>query len=221
MKKIICLFLITFVNLFSNQVFVIGISGGSGSGKTTLARKLHEAFPEESIVICQDSFYKDLSYLPIEKRAHENFDHPDSIEFSLIEKQLRALKSFESIDLPEYDFKTHTRLSTSIFLEPKKIIILEGSMLLSEPHIRDLLDIKLFVQAPDDVRLIRRIHRDQSERGRSVPSILSQYTSTVRPMHHSFIEPSKSYADLIIPEGGENRIALDLLISKIETELKK
>jgi len=217
MYKLLSIFF--FCSLFCQEVLVVGISGGSGSGKSTLAKKLHSAFPEDSVILCQDSYYRDLSHLSSEERDKVNFDHPGALEFALMQEQLSSLKNYETILLPQYDFATHTRKPTYSTIKPKKILIVEGLMVLSEPGIRDLLDIKLFVDTAEDIRLIRRIHRDQTERQRSISSILEQYLETVRPMHLQFVEPSKRFADVIIPEGGENTIAVDLIIAKIENKL--
>lgn len=204
---------------FGSDVIMIAIAGGSGSGKTTIAQKIHDFFPDESILISQDFYYKDLSHLPLQESSKQNFDHPESLEFSLLRQQLLALKKGESVSLPQYDFATYVRKDESIAVEPKRIIIVEGLHLLAVPEVRDLFDLKLFVEASEDIRLIRRIYRDQIERGRTVPSILEQYLATVRPMHIEFVEPSKQYADLIIPEGGHNEPALDVIISKLKLEL--
>ncbi len=179
----IFIFLLFSSYAFCADVILIAIAGGSGSGKTTVAQKIHEVFPDDSILICQDYYYKDLSHLPIEERAKINFDHPDSIEFSLLREQLIALKKGKEVSLPQYDFKTHSRLNKSLSASSKKIIIVEGLHLLAVPEIKELFDLKLFVDASEDIRLIRRINRDQVERGRTVPSILAQYLATVRPMH--------------------------------------
>ncbi len=205
--------------VFGSDAIIVGIAGGSGCGKTTIARRLNEAFPETSVVIAQDNYYKDLSHLPMSERKYTNFDHPDSIEFTLMRDQLHALKKLRTVDMPQYDFSFHTRQSNTVHVEPKRIVLVEGLLLLAKPEIRDLLDIKLYVDTPEDIRLIRRINRDQSERSRSVPSILNQYLATVRPMHLEFIEPSKRHADLVIPEGGQNEKAIDIIIAKLQSEL--
>lgn len=218
MRKIF-IFLLFSSYAFCADVILIAIAGGSGSGKTTVAQKIHEVFPDDSILICQDYYYKDLSHLPIEERAKVNFDHPDSIEFSLLREQLIALKKGKEVSLPQYDFTTHSRINKSLSVSPKKIIIVEGLHLLAVPEIKELFDLKLFVDASEDIRLIRRINRDQVERGRTVPSILAQYLATVRPMHIEFIEPSKQHADLIIPDGGHNQPAVDVIIAKLRVDL--
>lgn len=205
---------------FCKETIMIGIAGGSGSGKTTIARKIHEAFPEDSILICQDFYYKDLSHLTMEERDKVNFDHPNSIEFSLMNKHLLELRNHNSVSIPQYDFTIHARKKNLIDIAPKKIIIVEGLHLLAIPEIRSLFDLRLFIDTDPDIRLIRRITRDQTERERTLTSILSQYMDTVRPMYLEFIEPSKRYADVIIPEGGENQVAVEMVISKLDSFLE-
>jgi len=219
MRGLLLVFVLCFNVCFAKRALIIGVSGGSGSGKTTIAQKLHKAFPDDSIIICQDSYYRDLSHLSMEERDTRNFDHPDSIEFSLMADQISSLTNLEAIEIPQYDFTTHTRKAETETLFPRKILIIEGLMLLAMPEIRELLDIKLYVDTPEDIRLIRRLERDQKERGRTVPQVLKQYLDTVRPMHIEYIEPSKRYADVIIPEGGFNQTAIDIIISKIREEL--
>lgn len=215
LKVIIIAFFMTF-SLFAEQVMIIGISGGSGSGKTTLAKKIHEQFPE-SVLITQDSYYRDLSHLTFEERQQVNFDHPDSLEFSLLSEHLKTLKNGNSINVPVYDFCTHSRTKNVEEVRPANIIIVEGILLLAIEDIRNLFDIKLFVDTDSDVRVLRRIQRDMNERGRELSEIHKQYLSTVKPMHEAFVEPSKRFADIIIPEGGENKIALDFIIAKLKS----
>ncbi|MDN3506120.1 MAG: uridine kinase [Simkaniaceae bacterium] len=216
----ILLFLMCIANfVFGSETIMIAISGGSGSGKTTIAQKIHETFPDDSVLICQDYYYKDISDLSLEERAQVNFDHPNSIEFELMLEQLTALKMGEAVSVPRYDFAAYARKCERVTVEPKKIVICEGMLLLAVPEIRELFDLKLYIDTDEDIRLIRRILRDQTERGRTVPSILTQYMTTVRPMHHEYVEPSKRFADLIIPEGGQNEPALDVIIQKLKADM--
>jgi uridine kinase len=214
-KVMIMTFFISY-SLFAEQVMVIGIAGGSGSGKTTLAKKIHEQFPK-SVLIAQDSYYRDLSHLTFEERGQVNFDHPNSLEFSLLSEHLRNLKDGNSIKVPVYDFCTHSRTNEVVEVEPANIIIVEGILLLAMEEVRNLLDIKLFVDTDSDVRVLRRIQRDMNERGRGLSEIHKQYLSTVKPMHEAFVEPSKKFADLIIPEGGENKVALEFIINNLNS----
>lgn len=196
---------------------LIGITGGTGSGKSTVAKEIYSSIPVENIaVIEQDSYYKDQSHLTFDERTKTNYDHPNAFDTELILKHLRMLLNGEFIDKPVYDFEMHNRKKETIKVEPKDIIILEGIMILVEPEIRDMLDIKIFVDTDADVRIIRRIQRDISERGRTIESVISQYMNVVRPMHLEFIEPTKRYADIIIPEGGYNRVAIDMMIARVK-----
>ena len=198
----------------------IGIAGGTGSGKTTVAQAILERVGAEHIaVIPQDAYYKDLAGLSPTLRAQVNFDHPDSLETSLLIQHLQQLRSGVSIDLPVYDFKAHTRTSQTILIDPKPVIMVEGILLFVEPILRELLDIKIFVDTDADIRFIRRLQRDIAERGRTSESVIRQYLETVRPMHLDFVEPSKRYADVIIPEGGMNQVALDMLTARIQALL--
>ncbi|MBQ8037357.1 MAG: uridine kinase [Proteobacteria bacterium] len=196
---------------------IVGIAGGTGSGKTTLARKIREGLGEASNLIQFDWYYRDLSYLPMKDREEVNFDHPSSLESELLVEHLRALKNGQAIDVPLYDFKTHSRvMDETIQIEPRPVIVVEGILLFCFEPLRDLLDIKIFVDTDADIRVFRRIRRDMRERGRDFNSIRKQYYKTVRPMHLEFVEPSKRYADVIIPEGGNNLIALDLIIERLK-----
>jgi uridine kinase len=200
---------------------VIGIAGGSGSGKTTVLRKIVEAFgPAYIAVLEHDAYYRDLSHLPFEERVQVNFDHPDALETELLRAHLDALLAGKPIEKPVYNFTTHTRAPYTIRVEPRPVIILEGILVLAEPLLRERMDIKLYVDAPDDVRLIRRIRRDMEERGRTIESILAQYERTVRPMHLEFVEPSKRLADVIIPGGGYNQVAIDMVLACIAALLE-
>jgi len=196
---------------------VIGIAGGTGSGKTTLANLILERVgPEHAIYIPHDAYYKSLNHLPKAQRAEVNFDHPDSLETELLIEHLRKLTAWQAIELPIYDFTTHTRTKESVHIEPKTVIMVEGILVFAETDLRDLFDIKLFVDTDSDIRFIRRLQRDITERGRTLESVIHQYETTVRPMHLEFVEPSKRYADLIIPEGGFNEVALEMVIARIE-----
>ncbi len=193
---------------------IIGIAGGTGSGKTTLAHKIQEALSEHSILISQDFYYKDLSHLSDEGRANVNFDHPDSLDFSLLREHIHELKAGRSVQCPEYDFVTHTRKKSTRPFDSARVIIVEGILLFAMPELRNQFDWKIFIDTDDDVRLLRRIERDMNERGRDFDSIKRQYLKTVKPMHDAFVEPSKQHADIIVPRGGENNMALSLILSK-------
>ncbi len=199
---------------------LIGIAGGSGSGKTLVAQTLYRELGSDKVIIIeQDAYYKDLSHLPPEERARRNFDHPDAIDQDLLVQQIKDLLEGKPIEQPIYDFTTHTRKKETRRIGEHLIIVLEGILILDSPRLRELMDIKVFVDTDPDIRLIRRIRRDVSERGRTVESVLEQYEKSVRPMHLQFVEPSKRYADIIIPEGGRNVVAIDLLKTKIESLL--
>jgi len=199
---------------------VIGIAGGSGSGKTTVAQEiLQRVGPDRIAYIQHDSYYKDLTGLPPAQRAEVNFDHPNSLETELLISHIEQLKSGHSIDVPVYDFSTDSRTEETFKVNPRGVVIVEGILIFVDPTLRSLFDVKLFVDTDADVRLIRRLQRDITERGRTVESVIKQYTSTVRPMHLEFVEPSKRYADVIIPEGGFNRAAMDMVVARIESLL--
>jgi len=199
---------------------IIGISGGTGSGKTTVANRILESVRASEVVfIQQDSYYRNLEDLPLDIRQVANFDHPDAIDNDLMILHVSKLKAGEPIELPIYDFKTNARLNETRKLAPKPIVIVEGILIFAEPRLRELMDIKVFVDTPDDIRFIRRLRRDIAERGRTLDSVIEQYTATVRPMHMQFVEPSKRYADVIIPEGGHNLVSIDLLSGKIRERL--
>ena len=196
---------------------IIGISGGTGSGKTTVARSIYARVGRDRIEwISHDSYYRNFADLDPEERHRINFDHPDSLESDLLVSHLDQLLSNEAVEIPIYDFASHTRSSQTQRVEPRKVIIVEGILVLAEKEVRKRIDIKLFVDTPADIRFLRRLKRDIEVRGRSVDSVVNQYLKTVRPMHEEFVEPSKRYADLIIPEGGENQVALDAIISRVE-----
>lgn len=201
---------------------VIGIAGGSGSGKTTVLRRIMEAFGRGRIALLEhDAYYRDLSHLPFEERARFNFDHPDALETDLMVAHIDCLLAGEPIEKPTYDFTTHSRRAETETVYPHPVIIIDGILVLAEPELRRRMDIKLYVDTPDDVRLIRRIQRDLHERGRDIESILEQYQRTVRPMHLEFVEPSKRVADVIIPRGGHNRVALDMVLARVQALLEQ
>lgn len=201
---------------------VIGIAGGTGSGKTTVAQSILQRSGDELVAFIQhDSYYKDLSDLPPNQRATTNFDHPNSLETKLMVEHVRALKAGQTIEVPTYDFTTHARKADTIQVEPRPVILVEGILLFVERELRELCDIKLFVDTDADIRFLRRLQRDLSERGRTTDSVIKQYLATVRPMHLEFVEPSKRYADLIIPEGGLNEVAMDVVIARIDARLRE
>jgi len=199
-----------------NQRLILGVAGGSGSGKTTVVEEiLRSLHPTAVSVIHHDSYYRDLVHLPFEERADVNFDHPDALETELLVEHLTKLRGGESVDVPVYDFSTHTRTNEVRAVEATGVIIVDGILVLADPRLRDLMDIKVFVDTEDDIRFIRRLRRDIRDRGRSLESVVDQYLSTVRPMHLAFVEGSRSFADIIIPEGGRNKVAIDLLVSRL------
>ena len=196
---------------------IIGIAGGTGSGKTTVARAIYDRVgPDRIEWISHDSYYRNFDGLPAEERAKINFDHPDSLESELLTRHLDVLCKGSSVEVPVYDFATHSRKTETQRVEPRKVIIVEGILVLAEAELRKRIDIKLFVDTPADIRFVRRLMRDIEARGRPLPSVVPQYMNTVRPMHEEFVEPSKRHADLIIPEGGENRVAIDAIIARVE-----
>jgi uridine kinase len=200
---------------------VIGIAGGSGSGKTTVQRRIIEAFGRHRIALLDhDAYYVDLSHRPPEERAGFNFDHPHALETDLMVSHLDRLLAGEPVEKPTYDFTTHSRQQETERVDPHPVIIVEGILVLAEPALVERMDIKIYVDTPDDVRLIRRIERDMHERGRDIESILHQYQRTVRPMHLEFVEPSKRVADVIIPRGGHNRVALEMVLARVQTLLQ-
>lgn len=200
---------------------IIGIAGGSGSGKTTIAHEVAKQINDNDriMIITQDSYYKDNTGLPMEERMKINYDHPDAFDMPLLEAQINQLLHKKPIEMPTYDFTAHTRSDATIHVEPADIIILEGILVLFNEEIRNLMDIKVYVDTDDDIRFIRRLQRDMKERGRSLDSVISQYLATVKPMYHQFIEPTKRYADIIVPEGGANNVAIDMLTTKIRSVL--
>lgn len=196
--------------------FLIGIAGGTGSGKTTVANAIVKRVGEERIaILSHDSYYRDFVDLPKDILDRQNFDHPDSLESELLVRHLKALKQGMVVETPIYDFKLHRRAAESRRVEPRKVILVDGILIYAEPELRKLFDVKIYVDTDADIRLIRRLKRDIADRGRTVESVVAQYESTVRPMHMEFVEPSKRYADLIVPEGGENMVALDFLFARL------
>ncbi len=196
---------------------VIGIAGGTGSGKTTVAFEILQRVKQEEIAFLpHDAYYKDLNHLSLAERASVNFDHPNSLDTPYLIEHILQLKNYQPIDLPVYDFKTHSRTSKSIPIQPCPVIIVEGILIFAEPDLRDLFDVKIYVDTDPDIRFIRRLRRDVTERSRTTESVIEQYLATVRPMHLEFVEPSKRYADIIIPEGGWNVVALDMVVARIE-----
>ncbi|GBC79885.1 MAG: uridine kinase [Acidobacteriota bacterium] len=202
------------------KVVCIGVAGGTGSGKTTVAEAIVSRIgPHRIAYIQHDSYYRDLSHLPPEERIRRNFDHPDALESELLVTHLLALKRGEAVEIPVYDFTTHVRTATTRRVEPRKVILVEGILIFAEKALREQFDIRIFVDTDADLRFIRRLRRDIAERGRTVESVISQYLDTVRPMHLEFVEPSKRWADVIIPEGGFNTVALDMVCARVEALL--
>ena len=203
-------------------MFIIGIAGGTGSGKTTVVRKLLERLPKgEVVVIPQDSYYKDSSHVPVEERQNINFDHPDAFEWPLLAKHIEQLKKGQAVEQPIYDYITSSRLKETVHVEPKEIIIVEGIMALRDYHLRQQMDLKIFVDADADDRLIRVAQRDIVERGRTIEAVMERYQRVLKPMHEQFIETCKRYADVIIPQGGHNNAAINMLVKFIKQELKE
>jgi uridine kinase len=202
----------------NQKPIVIGVAGGSGSGKTSVSQSIYNHFPGKSIMMLeQDSYYKNQDHLSFEKRIETNYDHPFAFDTDLLIEHLQDLIEFKSINMPVYDYKKHTRSDEVVPQEPKDVIILEGILILEDPRLRDMMDIKVYVDTDDDIRIIRRIKRDIEERGRTLDNVIEQYLTVVKPMHAQFIEPTKKYADIIIPEGGQNQVAIDLMTTKIRT----
>ncbi len=203
-------------------MLIIGIAGGTGSGKTTVVRKIVERLPKNEVVVLpQDSYYKDSSHVPVEERQNINFDHPDAFDWMLLEQQLKMLKEGKAIEQPTYSYLTCTRQPETIYIEPKEVIIVEGILALCDKKLRNQMDLKIFVDTDSDERLIRVINRDVIERGRTAEAVMERYTHVLKPMHQQFIEPTKRYADLIVPEGGNNQVAIDMITEYLEHKLKK
>jgi uridine kinase len=196
---------------------ILGVAGGTGSGKTTVARAILDAVGQERIAFLeQDSYYRDIEWKSDAELLHHNFDHPAALDNELMAAHLAAIKAGHPVEVPIYDFVRHRRTTRTRRVEPRPVVLLEGILIFAEPALRDLLDFKVYVDTDPDIRLIRRIRRDMAERGRSVQDVLRQYLETVRPMHLEFVEPSKRWADVIIPEGGENRVALEMVVARVE-----
>nr|WP_210386572.1 MULTISPECIES: uridine kinase [Globicatella] len=207
--------------MMSKRPIVIGVAGASGSGKSSVSKRILEIFSEMSILVLQqDFYYKDQTHLPFEERLKTNYDHPLAFDNDLFIEHLEKLMKGETIDKPVYDFANHTRSTETIHQEPRDVIIVEGILILDDKRVRDLLDIKIYVDTDSDICLARRILRDINERGRTVDSVINQYVEVVKPMFHQFVEPTKRYADIIIPEGGYNQVAIDLLATKVRSILE-
>ncbi|TRZ37485.1 uridine kinase [Niallia circulans] len=201
---------------------VIGVAGGSGSGKTSVTKAIFEHFQGHSILMIeQDYYYKDQSHLPFEERLETNYDHPLAFDTDLLIEHIQTLLQYEKIEKPVYNYAMHTRSDETIVVEPRDVIIVEGILILEDERLRNLMDMKLYVDTDADLRIIRRLVRDIQDRGRTMDSVIDQYVSVVRPMHNQFIEPTKRYADIIIPEGGQNHVAIDLMVTKIQTILEQ
>ncbi len=200
---------------------VIGICGGSGSGKTTVAQRLMDAFPNEAVLLSMDFYYRRHDELTYEERCRINYDHPDSLEIPLMTEHLRALKEGKDVTVPQYDFTVHNRASDVLVLKSRPLIIVEGILLFTDDELTNLMDIRVYIDTDADVRVLRRANRDIRERGRTMESVMEQYLSTVKPMHEKFVEPSKKKAHIIVPEGGKNHIAMEMLISTVDKRLRK
>ena len=204
-----------------NDIIVIGIAGGSGSGKTTLSDRIIDYFRDDIAVIHHDNYYKEHSDLSFSEREKLNYDHPDSFETTRMVEDIKKLRNHETIYCPVYDYTIHNRSSETIRVDPKPIILIEGILIFADKSLTDLMDIKIFVDTDDDIRLIRRIRRDMKTRGRSLESILTQYTATVKPMHDLFVEPSKRAADIIVQEGGKNAVAYDMIVDRLASHISR
>lgn len=207
--------------MMQKKPIVVGVTGGSGSGKTSVSKAIYDHFTGHSILMLeQDFYYKDQAEMAFEERLKTNYDHPLAFDTDLLIRHLKQLLRYEPIDKPVYDYELYTRSSEIIHQEPKEVIILEGILILEDPRLRDLMDIKVYVDTDDDIRILRRMVRDVNERGRTMESVIEQYLTVVKPMYQKFIEPTKKYADIIIPEGGENKVAIDLMTTKVATILE-
>lgn len=202
--------------------FVIGVAGGSGSGKTTVARKILDIVGRDRVAhLLHDHYYNDLAHLSLDERAQVNFDHPDSLDNDLFRAHLQQLIEQRPVECPEYDFKNHRRLPSSLSIFPRQVILVEGILIFADAQLRQMMDLRVFVDTDADLRVLRRIQRDVEERGRTVQSVIGQYLKTVRPMHNEFVAPSKKFANIVIPEGGMNEVAIDILTTKVEAMLRR
>lgn len=200
---------------------IIGVVGGSGSGKTTVARAIHESTGLDAAFVDQDAYYNDLAHLTLDERKQVNFDHPDALDNDLLAAHLQLLSEGIAVEKPTYDYAAHTRAAATVVVEPRDIVIVDGILLFTDKRLRELCDIKVYVDVADDVRFIRRLLRDVEERGRSMADVIRQYLGSVRPMHLEFVEPSKRHADVILPEGGHNRIGVEMIIARVRLELQR
>lgn len=200
---------------------IIGVAGGTGSGKTTLTRRLKERFGDEMTVISHDNYYKAHDDMTYEERSRLNYDHPDAFDTDLLVEHIKALRAGETVACPVYDFTQHNRSKETLLIAPTGVIVVEGILIFADSKLRDLMDVKIFVDTDADVRILRRIVRDVRKRGRSLESVVTQYLTTVKPMHEQFVEPSKRFADVIVPEGGKNLVALDMIIRRVEHHLRE
>lgn len=203
------------------EPFIIGIAGGTGSGKTTLTRRLKERFGEDVSVVSHDNYYKRHDELPYEERCRLNYDHPDAFDTDLMVEQIEALRRGETVACPVYDFTVHNRSNDTLLIAPTSVIILEGILLFADARLRALMDVRIFVDTDADVRILRRVVRDVNKRGRTLESVVQQYLTTVKPMHEQFVEPSKRFAHIIVPEGGKNLVALDMIVQRVESHLRQ
>ncbi|MCI9264665.1 MAG: uridine kinase [Oscillospiraceae bacterium] len=203
------------------DTMVIGIAGGTGSGKTTLTEKLKERFADDVSVLYHDNYYKKHVGMTYEERSKLNYDHPDAFDTDLMVRDLNALRQGEAIHCPVYDYTIHNRSDQTLTVDPTRVIIVEGILIFADPALRELMDIKVFVDTDADVRILRRLLRDVKERGRTLDSVVNQYLTTVKPMHEAFVEPSKKYADIIVPQGGRNQVALDMLVERIRRHVER
>jgi len=205
----------------STKPLIIGVAGGSGSGKTTVARAIVDPLDLDAILLDADAYYCDLAHLSLEERKQVNFDHPDALDIPLLADHLTSLAKGQSIEKPTYDFAAHTRAARTVMVEPRDVVLVDGILIFADSRLRPLFDIKVFVDVAGDVRFIRRMRRDILDRGRRLEDVIDQYLGTVRPMHLEFVEPSKRYADVILPEGGQNTIGIEMIRARVESEIQR